>query len=785
MRHRLWFLFSILFLGWFVSPVSANTDSPTSSATDKVVLQLKWLHQFQFAGYYAALEKGFFAEEGLNVELRERDPKKNNILQVLSGEAQYGVADSALLLYQTHQIGVRIVAPIFQHSPNVLITLRSSGIQSPRDLIGKRVRFYNNESEGFPIMAMLAEYGVLDGGVVRQPFTQDFSVLLSGETDAMYGYSTNEPYWLRQQGADLHILNPVHYGIDLYGDMLFTSVTEVQQNPERASAMRRAVLKGWEYALDHKAEIAQLILDKYTQRKSFDALMFEAQGLEQVIARFTVPLGTLDRGRLQHMAKMYAKHGLLDRDFSIDGYLFDRPTADKLGLTEEEEAFLNQNRHFRVGIDRDWYPFDFIDENFQHAGVAADYLNLMAQRLGVTFDVEKKASWSQVLDMMQSRELDMMAMAAATPERSVYANFTRPYIRSPMVIATLSSVDFLDGARGLRGKKVAVVKGYASHEWLKNNHPELELVLVDSTLKGLQSVSSTEVFAFVDNLASVSFLIKKQGLANLKVSGQFPYSFDLAMGARNDWPLMRTILQKGLDSITAQEHAEIYDKWVRLEFDTRIDYSQVAPILFGLLFLIVVGGLYTWRLRWLHQRLHHANDQLQQAEKRLIEQNQALEHLSVTDKLTGVYNRHKLDSALKDQVVLAHRYVRTLAVVLFDLDLFKEVNDTYGHQAGDEVLQRFAKVVLANIRRSDIFGRWGGEEFLLICPETDASQAAVLADKIRGLIAAESFGYPFKQRVSAGVAQLMPSQTADQLMSHCDKLLYQAKSQGRDRVIAD
>lgn len=183
--------FFLLCLVLLVLPLSVRAQAVPPLG--QVTLQLKWLHQFQFAGYYAALEKGYFAEEGVGVVLRERDPATNNILQVLEGEAEYGVADAALLLYQERGLGVQIIAPIFQHSPNVLLTLASANIRSPSDLVGKRVRLYSNDAEGFSILAMLAESGVLDTGIVRQPFTQDFSVLARGESDAIYAYSTNEP----------------------------------------------------------------------------------------------------------------------------------------------------------------------------------------------------------------------------------------------------------------------------------------------------------------------------------------------------------------------------------------------------------------------------------------------------------------------------------------------------------------------------------------------------------------------------------------------------------------
>lgn len=775
-----WLKLKLILLVVFVSFSNAvfASDHP-------IAIQLKWLHQFQFAGYYAALEKGFFEEEGLHVQLLERDAKKNNILQVLNGEVDYGIADTAVLLYQTNKLGVKIVAPIFQHSPNVLITLKSSGIKSPLDLIGKRVQFYNNESDGFPIMAMLAEYGVLEQGMIRKESTGDFDVLINGDTDVIHGYASHEPFLLREAGHDVHIIHPMHYGIDLYGDMLFTSEREANHHPERVQAIRRAVIKGWHYALDNKEEIAQLIVDKYSQRKSFEALMYEARVIEMAIQRDVIPLGTLDEGRMQHIVRLFSKHGLLDQDFAISGFIFDQPGMGKeFALSEQEKLFIANNRVIRVGVDQNWYPFDFFDEKGAHSGIAADYLSILSQKLDVAFDTSKRGSWDQVLAWVRNRELDILAMAANTPERSEYASFTRPYIKSPMVMVSRMDADYIADPEILVGKKVAVVKDYASHEWLKINHPRLSLILVESTVEGLNLASNGHVDVFVDNLASVSFLIKEQGLANLKVSGQFPYSFDLGIGVRSDWPELKSALQKALDDISPEQHAQIYDKWVRLEFETSIDYSKVAPAFIGLFVLILIGGLYTWRLRLLHLSLKKTNDKLKQTEERLIEKNQQLEHMSITDKLTEVYNRHKLDQSITDLMAIGHRYDRPLSILLFDLDFFKDVNDHHGHQVGDKVLKVFAQLVQKTIRRTDIFGRWGGEEFLLLCPETDLSSAVELAEKLRKLIEQHAFEEGFVQTVSCGVTQVKPEQNVDQVISFVDNLLYQAKRNGRNCVVS-
>ena len=174
------------------------TISASLLANEKVVLQLKWLHQFQFAGYYAAKEKGFYDELGLDVEIRERDRSKNNIEQVINGEAEYGIADSVLLLYRSKKEPLVIVTPIFQHSPGVILTLKSSGIDSPYKLDNKKLLFYKKDADGFGILAMFEHLNI-------KPFfdrTKDkkgFTSLIKNEVDAYAGYLSNEPFYFKEK----------------------------------------------------------------------------------------------------------------------------------------------------------------------------------------------------------------------------------------------------------------------------------------------------------------------------------------------------------------------------------------------------------------------------------------------------------------------------------------------------------------------------------------------------------------------------------------------------------
>ncbi len=161
-----------------------------------------------------------------------------------------------------------------------------------------------------------------------------------------------------------------------------------------------------------------------------------------------------------------------------------------------------------------------------------------------------------------------------------------------------------------------------------------------------------------------------------------------------------------------------------------------------------------------------------------------VEELSVTDRLTGMFNRRKFEELLGYELAQHDRYGKELAVVMVDIDHFKEVNDTYGHPVGDKVLFEVAKLLSSCVRGSDSVCRWGGEEFVIISPHTDLKGALELGDKIRSRIASFTFHPTGHQTVSVGVTTVLPEDTEDLIVMRADAALYQAKTKGRNRVEA-
>lgn len=287
-----------------------------------VTVQLKWKHQFQFAGFYAAKAQGYYQDIGLDVTFKEAHPGINPIEEVLSGNADYGVANAELLLYRMIGEPVTALASIFQHSPLVLMTLRESGIASPQQLIGKKVMFPNGPY-GANTLGILLKEGVHPSQVQQVPLSFNIDDLIHKKVDAMVGYVTDKPYLLQQRDIEYNVIEPRVYGVDFYGDTLFTTEANAKNKFLEVKAFRAATLKGWRYAISHQRELVDLIIAEYGNTLDRDALLFEAKATVGLIMPELVELGHMNPGRWQHIAQVFRELKLVDGGFDQTAFLFD------------------------------------------------------------------------------------------------------------------------------------------------------------------------------------------------------------------------------------------------------------------------------------------------------------------------------------------------------------------------------------------------------------------------------------------------------------------------------
>ncbi len=291
----------------------------TAQQTQTVKLQLKWKHQFQFAGYYAAIEKGFYKQAGIEVELIEASEGHNPSDAVFDGRAAFGVCSSDILLMRSQGKSAVVLATIFQHSPQILIASKASGINHVHDLAGKRIAMEPNAAD---IIAFMNDEGISLDMCTLDLHSYDADGLLNGEIDAISAYSTDELFVVQQANFGYIIISPLMGGIDFYGDVLFTTEEVISENPALVSRFREASLKGWDYAMNNPEEMIELIYNKYSKRHSIDHLRFEANHMKNLVMTEVVEPGYTNPGRWESIADTYKKLNMLPSSFSTEGLLY-------------------------------------------------------------------------------------------------------------------------------------------------------------------------------------------------------------------------------------------------------------------------------------------------------------------------------------------------------------------------------------------------------------------------------------------------------------------------------
>lgn len=296
-------------------------SSHGAGASDKITLQLAWKHQFQFAGYYAALNKGYYQQAGLDVSIVEGGIGKFAREEVLSGRAQYGVAGAELLLHRKAGDPFVVLAPVFQHSPAVLLVRKDSGIINLQGLIGKKIMLLPGFKDADILMALLNE-GISPDKYQRLDQSYSIEDLIRKRTDAVSAYVTNEPWQVLQKKVTPLVISPMVYGVDFYSDCLFTTEKEIEHHPERVHHFLSTSLLGWKYAMDNPEEIIDLITAKYKVNKTKAHLRYEAREIRKIMLPDLVEIGHMNPGRWQHIKQTYEKLGLIDADFSLDKFLY-------------------------------------------------------------------------------------------------------------------------------------------------------------------------------------------------------------------------------------------------------------------------------------------------------------------------------------------------------------------------------------------------------------------------------------------------------------------------------
>lgn len=434
-------------------------------------------------------------------------------------------------------------------------------------------------------------------------------------------------------------------------------------------------------------------------------------------------------------------------------------------FTPAEQRFIRETGPVSLCVDPDWPPFERVEVHSgqpRHVGIAADIIALVAQRTGLIFELVPTATWDESIAAARDGRCQVLSFLNQTPQREAWLGFTDPLLADPNVFITRVEHPAITDPAALEDATIVFPRGTAMEELIRKDYPNLRVLVTESEAEAIRMVEERKADMTMRSLIVAAYTIRQQGLFNLKIAGKLPeYENKLRMGVVRHDPLLRTVLNRGIRSLTVEERQQIVNRHVPITAQTSVDYWLVARVA-G--FFALLAGVVLWYNR------------------RLKRMNAVLERLARTDSLTDLPNRSRLNELFRREVERAQRYRRPFSTIILDIDHFKRVNDEHGHLAGDRTLQAFARVVRDSVRAADIVGRWGGEEFLVLCPETTAEEGVQLAERLRGALRVTSFEGGRIHTLSAGVAAFREGDSVDALLHRADTALYRAKNGGRDRV---
>ncbi len=739
MKPRAYGAISVLLLGVLLSAIT------TAAEPTPVSVQLEWRHQFEFAGFYAAKEKGFYREAGLQVELREYHQGQDVISDVLNGHSTFGVFHSVVIQARLQGRPLRLLAAYLRHSP--LLIAAKPGIFLPSDLRGKRLMADAQEIKGINLLTMFNNFGMSIHDMDLVPHEFNIKSFAQGKVDAMTIYQTNELYHLYKQGIKFNLIDPNIYAVPLLDQILFTSEHYLSQHPDTVRAFVAATNRGWRYALEHPAEIIEFIRKRYnSQHKSRDHLLFEAHQMHSIMLPEIYPVGTINPKQLDRIQELFIQSGRAEEKLPIHDILFDtalgpaandtprqtRPTVHSttplkdavIHLTPSEIAWLEaRNRVLRYCYHPRWKPYDF-EENGIHQGIFRGYLDLFSHKLGITFKPVTTDTWQDALQAAQERRCDFISGAVNTPQRRSYLDFTSAYFDISNVLIALNDTPFIPHISSILDKTIAVPKDAAIKELLHNKYPQLHLLDYDKGIPQLkQLLEQGKAYAGITGLEYAAEIIRNNP-GRYRIIGKLDETDPIAIAVRNDRPALLHIMQKAVDSLTQAERDAIGKRWTKFTIEESVDYRRLWQIL---AFFSLIGLLLLYRQRQLKRFNHQLLRAKEQAEAANKVKSLFLANMSheIRTPLNAVINlaQFGLDSEIPTKVRLYFQGIADSGHLL--LGIINEILDYSKLESGKMPLENVDFDIADTVKQA----------IAVVCPLVRSKQLkfhVILSPDIRG-----------------------------------------------------
>ena len=538
----------------FFSTIYAND-------VQKVTIQLKWKHQFQFAGFYMAKEKGFYKEAGLDVDILELG-KNDPIEDIINGKVDFGVDDSVLIYKKLMGKPVVSLLTIFQDSPLVLV-----GIDNGKNSLENKVI----EVPGFSLSnaSIDAMFKVLDISYKEKDPTFKLDDLIAKKTDLVGSYISNEPFLLEQHGLKPVIHDPKDYGINFYGDMLYTSQKLIQSKPELVEKFKEASKKGWLYAFEHQEETTNIILQKYnTQNKTKESLLYEAKTLEKLAK--TEEFGKTDSAKIRMIALNFSMLLRKQLDLSqLDNFIYQ---YNKKELIKKEYAYLNKNNNFTLCSQSNQYPLNAISDN-KLIGVAGDIFDTLSKQLNIDFTFKNTSDLN---------ECDLIAFIPKDSKEYTNIAYSKPLFKLSYKIISNIKTPFIEDMH--KSDNSFYITDKHIYKILQKQYPDLKLKLENDIDKIMSIIHNDLNSHLIQNHFTMEHTIAKYGFDKYKTTGvlsEIDSSLSIGINKKYD-PELISIINKSINTLGDAKIKEILQKYEIKEYVVN-DYEYLWYIIAGLI----------------------------------------------------------------------------------------------------------------------------------------------------------------------------------------------------------
>ncbi len=421
-----------------------------------------------------------------------------------------------------------------------------------------------------------------------------------------------------------------------------------------------------------------------------------------------------------------------------------------LSLTDEEKEYLREKKEIIMCIDPDWMPFEK-NEKGKHIGMSADYFRHFEKSINIPIRMLLTKTWTESLSLGKKRDCDIFSLVTPTPQRFKYLDFTKPYLKTPLVVVTNNNALFISSLWELRNKKVGLVKNYGYAELLKSSNSEVKFVDVENLKEGLEKVEAGETFAFIGGLATTGFQIQNNYLGQLKIAGKIDVFLDLSIGTRNDEPILKSIFNKAISKISMEDHQNILNKWVSINYQEGVQYKTIWQYLIIILIITIILILVyrQFLLKGLNKKL---NEKVKIEIEKNIRQNEILSQQSkmaamgemlgniahqwrqplstISTAATGAKLQKEMHCLSDEQLNSALTAINTSAQYLSStIDDFREFLNPSNSKTSEfnisNTIKKVLNLMIAQIKAKDIEIIQNIEEFKLTSIENELIQVLI------------------------------------------------------------